>query len=153
MKLIVKIDPETNLFIEDVLVDDNDQIPVDCIDVSMYPIQEGLHLPMWDAVNLVWLEGFIRTLSQAQSDKILEVTNAYMTELNSTFTSEATGSPLVYDYSTVESQDLWKNLKDSIAEGYIPDALLTAFPVTLANGSMLPHTKQQLTQIFGEPKR
>lgn len=88
------------------------------------------------------------TLDDIKQAKIVEVTQAYQAELNSTFTSSATGSALVYDYSP-NSQELWKELLDSINAGYIPD---TSFPlsITLADKSMVPHTKAQLQQIGGE---
>lgn len=87
-------------------------------------------------------------LQNAKQEKIKEVTDAYQTELNGTFTSSATGTALVYDFSS-ESQNLWKELSDAITANYIPD---TAFPmnITLANGTNVAHMKLQLQQIFGE---
>jgi hypothetical protein len=87
-------------------------------------------------------------LADAKQAKIQEIIQAYQTELNGTFTSSATGTPLVYDFSP-ESQTLWKELSDAINANYIPD---TMFPmnITLANGTTVPHTKLQLQQIFRE---
>lgn len=87
-------------------------------------------------------------LKSSQQTKIQEVTNAYLTELNGTFTSSATGTALVYDYGKT-SQELWKELSESITANYIPD---TAFPmnITLANGVNVAHTKLQLQQLFKE---
>lgn len=87
-------------------------------------------------------------LADAKQAKISEVTQAYQAQLNSTFTSSATGTPLVYNFSP-ESQNLWKELSDAILAGYIPD---TMFPmsITPANGTNASHTKLQLQQIFGE---
>lgn len=87
-------------------------------------------------------------LADAKQAKIAEVTQAYQTELSGTFTSSATGSALVYDFS-LSSQQLWKELMEAINANYIPD---TVFPmnITLADGIIVPHTKLQLQQIFGE---
>jgi len=88
------------------------------------------------------------TLYAVQQAKITEVTTAYQVELYSTFISSATGTELDYDYSR-NSEALWKELKDGIRDGDIPD---TVFPmnITLANGMVVTHTKAELQQIFGE---
>ena len=93
-------------------------------------------------------------LADAKQAKIAEVTQAYQTELNSTFTSSATGTALVYDYSP-KSQQLWKELKDTIGTavdgGTLPDSVL--FPsgtmnITLANNTNVPHTRAQLQKVI-----
>jgi len=91
-------------------------------------------------------------LAEAQETKIAEVTTAYQTELYSTFISSATGIEREYDYST-KSETLWKEIKDTIADGLIPDAIL--FPtgtmsITTTNNTAVPHKKEQLQQIFVE---
>lgn len=88
------------------------------------------------------------TLDEFKQQKITEVTQAYNDELNSTFTSSATETELIYDFSP-NSQTLWKELQSSIDGNYLPD---TIFPmnITLADGTVVPHTKAQLQQIFGE---
>jgi len=88
------------------------------------------------------------TLGGTQQSKIQEVTNAYFTELNGAFTSSATGTPLAYDFSP-NSQSLWKELMDAVNAGYIPDTMLP-MDITLDNGTVVPHGKAQLQQIFGE---
>ena len=87
-------------------------------------------------------------LSEVQQAKITEVTTAYNTELCSGFPSSATGKALEYDFSP-SSQELWKELFNSITSGFIPDV---AFPmdITLKNGTVVRHTKAQLQQIGGE---
>lgn len=102
--------------------------------------------PKWDGAQ--WIEGKVFTLDELKVQKHQEVTNAYQTELNGTFSSIATGTSLVYDFS-LTSQELWKELASSIDAGRIPEAV---FPmnITLANGIAVPHEKAQLQQIFGE---
>lgn len=93
-------------------------------------------------------------LADAKQAKISEITNAYQTELNGTFTSSATGATLVYDYIPT-SQNLWKELKDTIGTsvdgGTLPDSVL--FPngtmnITLANNTSVPHTRAQLQKVI-----
>lgn len=87
-------------------------------------------------------------LADAKQAKISQVTQAYQSELNGTFTSSATGAALVYDYSPT-SQGLWKELLDAVKDGDLPDS---SFPmnITLANETTAPHTQAQLLQIRGE---
>lgn len=87
-------------------------------------------------------------LEQVQQAKISDVTDAYQKELCSGFTSTATGTALEYDYSQT-SQDLWKELFNSMTAGFIPDVI---FPmdITLKDSTVVPHTKAQLQQIGGE---
>jgi len=95
-------------------------------------------------------------LRDAKQAKIIEVTQAYQTELNGTFPSSAIGNVLVYDYS-LESQTLWKELRDTIGKtvdgGDLPDSVL--FPngemsITLADNTKVPHTRDQLQQVLQE---
>jgi len=57
---IVKID-SNGLFIEDVIIDENEVVPGDCIEI---PCPPGFYHPKWDGKN--WVEG----LSQTEIDAI-----------------------------------------------------------------------------------
>lgn len=123
--------------------------PFETLDVTQQPVFDNPALYLYQGGKFVNnpIAGQIQ-LQSAKQAKIAEMTKAYETELNGTFTSSATGTALVYDYGKT-SQELWKELSDAITANYIPD---TAFPmnITLANGTNIPHTKLQLQQIFGE---
>lgn len=58
--IIAKID-EQGLFIEDILIKDNEETPTDCIEI---PCPEGFHRPKWDGIG--WVEG----LTQEEIDAI-----------------------------------------------------------------------------------
>ncbi|WP_140417670.1 DUF4376 domain-containing protein [Desulfosporosinus sp. FKA] len=91
-------------------------------------------------------------LANAKSAKIQEITQAYASAVNSTFTSSATGTALVYNFSNVgvegtpSPQDTWNDLFKAIDKNLLPS---TAFPmpITLANGTVVNHTQAQLQQI------
>ena len=87
-------------------------------------------------------------LVDSKMAKVAEISNAYKVQLNSNFTSSATGTSLIYSFSP-ESQSLWEELLNSITANYIPDTMFP-MPITLLNGTKVTHTKLQLQQIFGE---
>lgn len=62
MKLYRKINLTTGMFIEDILLDENEEIPVDCIET---PCPQGLYRPKWNGTE--WVEG----LTQSEIDAIL----------------------------------------------------------------------------------
>ena len=51
MRKVIRID-ETGLFIEDVILQNTDEVPTDCIET---PCEEGFILPKWDGEK--WVEG------------------------------------------------------------------------------------------------
>lgn len=51
MKKVLKIDSK-GYFIEDVLLDENETTPTDCVEV---PCQQGFYKPKWDGTH--WVEG------------------------------------------------------------------------------------------------
>jgi len=63
MKKVIKIN-EQGFFLEDVLLDDLDQTPVDCIDE---PCPDGFYLPKWTGTS--WIEG----KPQAEINRLLEL--------------------------------------------------------------------------------
>ena len=134
-----------NGIVENLIVADDSYIPQDgYVVVSI----EGLSVSVgdsWDGVDFATIQP---SLNDSQQSKIAKVTAGYQAELNSTFVSSATGTALVYDFSP-NSQSLWKELMDAVNAGYVPD---TMFPmgITLDNGTVIPHEKTQLQQIFGE---
>jgi len=88
------------------------------------------------------------TLDDLKKAKYYEITAAYENELYGTFKSTATGTELEYDYSP-GSKARWKELMDAVTAGFIPDSMFP-FPITIANGVMVPHTKEQLLQLGAE---
>lgn len=60
MKKVIKID-ETGLFIEDVLINENEEIPLDCIET---PCPNGFYMPKWNGAK--WVEG----LTQEEIDEL-----------------------------------------------------------------------------------
>lgn len=92
-----------------------------------------------------WIDEHLPSLNDIKQTKIQEIDQAYQAEINSTFTSSATGTVLIYDFSQ-SSQNLWRDLFKAIEKNLIPD---TSFPIdiTLADGTTVPHTKAQLEQV------
>jgi hypothetical protein len=89
------------------------------------------------------------SLAQVQQEKIDQITDLYNQTLEAGFPSSCTGKPLVYDYGT-ESQKKWSKLFISLSiPGALPDAI---FPLnlTIKDGTLVPHTKAQLTQLCGD---
>ncbi len=62
MKKVIKINLQ-GLFVEDVILYDEDEIPTDCIDI---PCPDGLYLPKWTGTS--WTEG----KPQAEINRLLE---------------------------------------------------------------------------------
>ena len=60
MQKVVKVD-RNGLWIEDVVIDGDESIPVDCIET---PCPDGFYKPKWDGAK--WIEG----LSQTEIDEI-----------------------------------------------------------------------------------
>lgn len=120
-----------------------DIILVDITNLSPQP-QEG-----WDydiGTNTFNVPEIIQpSLEDVKKQKISQINNLYYQKLESGFTSSATGSQLVYDF-TPKSQDLWKELFIAIDKNFFPDAY---FPmsITLKNNNVVHHTKAQLQQI------
>lgn len=88
-------------------------------------------------------------LRSAKTAKIEEIQQTYQAEVNSTFTSSATGTALVYNYSNQGSpsaQDTWNDLFKAIDKNLLPSTVFP-MPVTLANGTVVDHTQTQLEQI------
>lgn len=60
MKKVIKVD-KNGLFVEDVIIKEDEKVPIDCIE---YPCQNGFYTPKWTGTE--WVEG----LSQNEIDNI-----------------------------------------------------------------------------------
>ena len=136
--------------------------PFDSLDETQQPVFDNPSLYLYQDGQFIDnpKAGEIQ-LQNAKSSKVSEMTLAYTSELNDKFSSSATGTELVYDFRLVNdygqnSQDLWKELKDTIGTsvdgGILPDALLFpdngAMDITIRDNSRVPHTRDQLYQVF-----
>ena len=146
MKMVHRIDTN-GMFIEDILLEDDELTPGDCVEVQAEP---GFHHPQWDSVNKVWGEGKSEeyVLAHLKTLKIEQIKQAYEQNMLDGFASSCTGVYHIYDYSE-ESQKLWVEVFSSLQSGFIPDA---AFPlaITLKDGEVVFHTKLQLQQFGSE---
>ncbi len=96
MKKVIKID-NAGLFEEDVILQDDEELPVDCIEI---PCADGFYRPKWD--GLAWVEGDSETpIPVEQRIKILKL---YLAETDYTVIKIAEGAATVEEYAEVITQ-------------------------------------------------
>lgn len=66
MRKVNRIDAQ-GLYVEDVILKDNESTPADCIEV---PCPGGFYLPKWDALACEWVEGLTPEQIVAKLDTI-----------------------------------------------------------------------------------
>ena len=69
MRKVIRINLETEMFLEEVILENGESLPKDCIET---PCPDGFYHPKWDGEQ--WVEG----LTQEQISKILENTPKQM---------------------------------------------------------------------------
>ena len=83
------------------------------------------------------------SLANVQQAKIAELANAYDNSLAAGFTSSASGSTMLYGYTSTD-QTKWMKLFIGKANGVIPSSQ----PVATANGTIVNLTQEQLLQLL-----
>lgn len=106
MKKVMRIDTN-GMFVEDVIIGDNDLTPTDCIDIE---VPEGFYHPKWDSTNKIWVEGQTPNLPDVQTAKMSELNQACGQAILGRFTSTVNG--VAYQFSNdAEAQS---NFKDAL---------------------------------------
>ena len=85
----------------------------------------------------------VQTLQDAQQAKVAELTHAYDQALAVGFTSTASGTSLLYGYTSID-QTKWMKLYIGKANGVLP----ASQPVATADGTIVDLTQAQLQQLL-----
>jgi hypothetical protein len=88
---------------------DENPLPSDLVTLE---VPEGFHLPKWDSINGVWVEGKAPVLADLQSTKLAELYNAYQAELNGQVISSLVGADnanIVFSY-TAKDRDNYRSI-------------------------------------------
>lgn len=143
MRKVYQID-ENGLYVTDVLLDNNDQTPSDCVDVD--PPQDGsIHVFKWDGTQ--WVEGKSadELLAAYKSSTLANLQNARDVAVYSTFQSSALGSPKTYAYDPISKDRLLGQLAILTAT----TSITTVKWVNDEDG-LVAHTRDQFIQVVND---
>jgi len=144
---VMRIDQD-GYFVEDVLLEDWMEIPSDCI---IHEVQEGLHLPKWDFVELQWVEGKIVDpeveLQNAKENKILELNFLCNQVILGGYNSNCTGENHRYKFD----EEYQRNFGLAIgAVSVSPD--IENIPWPTVDSGILVHSRENFIQLYLDGK-
>jgi len=141
---------QEGFFIEDVLLEDGQEIPEDCINIE---VPEGLYFPKWDFVELKWVEGKIFDpeveLQNAKENKILELNAQCNQMILGGFSSNCIDGITNHQYKFDEEYQ--RNFGLAIGAISISPEIIE-IPWPTINSGILVHNRSQFIQLYLDGK-
>lgn len=133
MKQVFRFD-SNGFYVEPVILNDNDPIPVDCTEIQP---PHGLFKGQF--LNGAWVEGKdpADILNDAKAAKLAELSSSYSKALTDGFVTNATGTPINFKYAEIDQLNFTKRT-NAVALG-TSDA---SFPFGTADGVITFTTEQ-----------
>ncbi|HBY19725.1 MAG TPA: hypothetical protein DEG71_01735 [Clostridiales bacterium] len=145
---VMRIDQD-GYFVEDILLDEELEIPKDCIDVEDGLV--GKYLPKWDFIELKWVEGKVFDpeveLKNAKDAKISELNTLCNQTILGGFVSNCLGENHTYKFD----EEYQRNFGLAIGAISISSDIIE-IPWPTVDSGILVHNRENFIQLYLDGK-